>query len=211
MSRTNQKLRTRKDLLEAASRLLARGGTPTLDDVAAEANISRATAYRYFSGLDALLLEASLDIAVPRPDELFGLEDSSDPINRLNRVDSALHDMINAHEPSLRAMLAHSLQRGPKVEGGIPARQNRRTPLIEAALEPARDEYSPEMREMLVAALGLIIGTEAMVVFKDVLRSDDADARRTKAWMIATLVNAARREAKGPARASGSVSLFGIG
>lgn len=196
MSRTNQKLRTRKDLLEAASRLLAQGRTPTLDDVATEANISRATAYRYFSGLDALLLEASLDIAVPHADDLFGPEGSNDPIDRLNRVDSTLHEMINAHEPSLRAMLAHSLQRGPNVEGGIPSRQNRRTPLIEAALEPARDEFSPEMREILVAALGLIIGTEAMVVFKDVLRSNDADARSIKAWMIATLVDAARRETK---------------
>ena len=199
MSRTNQKLRTRKDLLEAASRLLAQGRTPTLDDVAAEANISRATAYRYFSGLDALLLEASLDIAVPRADDLFRVADPRDPIDRLNRVDTALHDMINAHEVSLRAMLAHSLQRAANVEADVPPRQNRRTPLIEAALEPSRDAFSPEMRETLVAALGLIIGTEAMVVFKDVLRADDSDARRIKAWMIATLVNAARRDSDTPA------------
>lgn len=196
MSRTNQKLRTRKDLLEAASRLLAQGQAPSLDDVAAEANISRATAYRYFSGLDALLLEASLDIAIPHADDLFPSTDQSDPIDRLNQVDSALHDMINTHEAPLRAMLAHSLQRGPNAEGGIPARQNRRTPLIEAALEPAREEFSPEMRQMLIAALGVVIGTEAMIVFKDVLRADDTDARRIKAWMIASLVKAARRETK---------------
>jgi hypothetical protein len=34
-----------------------------------------------------------------------------DPIESLVRVESALHDMISANEPSLRLMLAHSLRR----------------------------------------------------------------------------------------------------
>src|SRR5690606_29203736 len=63
-SRANQRLRTRKDLLRAAARLLAAGRTPTLEEVAAEALVSRATAYRYFPGIEALLLEAALDVAI---------------------------------------------------------------------------------------------------------------------------------------------------
>ena len=193
MSRTNQKLRTRKDLLEAAARLLADGKTPTLDEVAAEACISRATAYRYFSGLDALLLEAALDIAFPAAEHLFRPEDGVDPVRRLNRVDMALHEMINAHEAPLRAMLAHTLQRRIEGDGDIPARQNRRTPLIAAALAPARADFAPEAYDTLVEALALVIGTESMVVFKDVLRVDDSEAKRVKAWMISALVEAARK------------------
>ena len=103
--------------------------------------------------------------------------------------------MMLANEASLRMMLVHSLQRGATGEndGGLPARQNRRTPLIEAALEPARNQFRPAALKTLSRALALIIGTEAMVVFKDVLQLDDADARKVKRWAIRALVEAARK------------------
>ena len=59
--RPNQTSRTRKDLLQAASRLMKQGRRITLEDVAEEALVSRATAYRYFSSVDALLVEAPID------------------------------------------------------------------------------------------------------------------------------------------------------
>lgn len=193
--RPNQKQRTRKDLLQAAARLVRQGRRPTLDEVAAEALVSRATAYRYFPDIGALLLEASLDIAVPEPDALFADDRSADPVARLERVDHALHEMMLANEAPLRAMLAHSLQRaaGAAADGGTPARQNRRMPLIEAALAPARAQFRPADLKCLSQALALIVGTEAMVVFKDVLRLDDAQARKVKRWAIRALVAAARR------------------
>ena len=63
--RPNQKTRTRKDLLQAASLLMKQGRTPTLEEVAEEALVSRATAYRYFPNVDALMVEAWVDVAVP--------------------------------------------------------------------------------------------------------------------------------------------------
>jgi len=193
MSRPNQKLRTRKDLLKAAARLMAGGATPTLEEIAEEALVSRATAYRYFPGLDALLVEAALDIAGPDAEHFFDGDATSDPTVRLQRVDGAFHDMILAHEAPLRTMLAHSLQHPPG-EGDVPRRQNRRSPLIEAALAPARGEFDSEALERLEHALALVIGTEAMIVFKDVLRIGDAEARRVKSWIIDALVSAARRK-----------------
>jgi AcrR family transcriptional regulator len=174
---------------------MKQGRKPSLEEIAEEASISRATAYRYFPGVEALLLEASVDVAIPEADDLFrsGLPD--DPISRLERVDAALHDMILANEAPLRMMLVHSLERG--IRGGedkdLPARQNRRTPLIEAALKPARKQFTPASLETLSRALALVIGTEAMVVFKDVLQLDDADARKVKRWAIRALVEAARK------------------
>ncbi len=192
MSRGNQRRRTRKDLLQAAARLMKTGKTPTLEEIAEEALVSRATAYRYFPGLDALLLEASLDVAVPGPDEIFGGDTSGDVVARLMRVDSALHDMIAANEPALRAMLVHSLQRS-MAEGEVPARQNRRTPSIEAALDPVRDRLDRDAAAMLTHAIALVIGIEAVVVLKDVLQLDDDEARAVRAWTIAALAAAARK------------------
>jgi AcrR family transcriptional regulator len=189
--RENQRRRTRKDLLQAAARLIREGRRPSIEEVAAAAMVSRATAYRYFPDVEALLLEASLDVAVPGPEDLFG-EDrdaSEDPVARMLRVDAALHAMILANEPQLRLMLAHSLRAGPGA--GVPKRQNRRTPLIEAALAPARGRFDPAALDRLQKALALLVGPEAMVVFRDVLQVDEREAEEVKRWAIRALVEAA--------------------
>ena len=193
--RQSQKSRTRRDLLRAAARLVKDGRKPTLEEIAEEALVSRATAYRYFPNVEALLSEASFDLAVPEADALFRSDTSTDPVSRLTRVDVALHDMILANEASLRLMLAHALQRGltGEDETDLPKRQNRRTPLIEAALAPARKEFKPASLAMLSKALALILGPEAVMIFKDVLQTDDAQARRVKKWAIRALVDAARK------------------
>ncbi|WP_321801635.1 helix-turn-helix domain-containing protein [Caballeronia sp. J97] len=194
-TREKQKQRTRKDLLQAASRLMKQGEKPGLEEVAAEAMVSRATAYRHFPRIDALLLEASLDVDTPDANTLFSARASADPVARLLRVDAALHDMILANEGPLRMMLAHSLERVAKSgsQDEVPSRQNRRTPLIEAALAPAYDQFGPATLDTLTQALALVIGTEAMIVCKDVLQLDDARARKVRRWAIRALVQAARR------------------
>lgn len=191
--RPNQKSRTRKDLLRAAARLMQAGRSPTLEEVAEEAMVSRATAYRYFPGVEALLTEAALDVAMPDAETLFAGDDgAAEPLERLLRADTAVADMVRANEPALRAMLIHSLQQGLG-GGGVPVRQNRRTPLIEAALAPARDTLSPWLHDRLVKALALVIGTESMLAFKDVLRLPDDEAGAVRRWMIRALFEAARK------------------
>ena len=199
VERPNQKRRTRKDLLTAAARLMKQGRKPTLEEIAEEALVSRATAYRYFTGVEPLLLEAALDLAVPEPDQLFRGKDGEDAVTRLEQVDSALHDMIDANEASIRLMLMQSLQRGlaGQSERDIPPRQNRRSPLIEAALAPTRGQFRPAALKTLGRALALVIGTEAMVVCKDVLQIDAAEARKVRRFAIRALVDAARKPAPG--------------
>ena len=187
--RVNQRKRTRKDLLQAAARLAKQGRSPSLEEVAAEALISRATAYRYFANVEALLAEAALDVVTPEPEVLFGGTGGDDPVARLEKVDAALHDVVVANEAAFRVMLANSLQH----RSDTPPRQNRRSPLIAAALAPARKQFKPGSLELLEKALAVMIGTESMVVFKDVLQVDDAQARKVKRWAIRALVEAARK------------------
>jgi AcrR family transcriptional regulator len=191
--RWRQRRRTRKDLLQAASRLLKSGRRPSLEEIAAEAQVSRATAYRYFPNVEALLVEAPLDVAVPEPRDLFGDDATGDPVSRVQRVDAALHGMIAENEAALRLMLANSLERRARGagDGELPVRLDRRTPLIEAALAPAKDRFGAVRLGELKAALALIVGPEAMVVFRDVLQIDDARARKVRQWAIRALVEAA--------------------
>jgi AcrR family transcriptional regulator len=195
--RANQRRRTRKDLLQAAARLLKQGRRPSIEEVAEEALVSRATAYRYFQGIDALLVEAPLDTAVPEARDVLRGAPADDPVARVQRIDAALHDMIIANEGQLRMMLMHSLQRSDERgdDGAVPPRQNRRTPLIEAALAPVRERFRPGELRLLTRALALVVGTEAMIVCKDVLQLDDAETRKVKRWAVKALVEAALKPA----------------
>jgi len=132
---------------------------------------------------------------VPGPEDVFGDASPVDPVERLERVDAALHDMISANELPLRLMLASSVQRAgiDEAHSDLPARQNRRTALIEAALAPARSQFTPTALKTLTKSLALIIGTESMVVLKDVLQLNEADARKVRRWAIRALVEAAKK------------------
>lgn len=187
--RPNQRARTRKDLLEAASRLLKQGRTPTVDEVAVEAKVSRATAYRYFPSAEMLIVETTLDWAMPDADSIL-VDASDDPVERLERVDSAMEEVLSANEAAFRIMLAQSLQRGHDA-ADYPARQNRRTVLIEAALAPARERFHPAALQRLTHALAVAMGTESMVALRDVLQLDPAQACDVRRWMIRALVGAA--------------------
>jgi AcrR family transcriptional regulator len=171
----------------------------TLEDVAEEAMVSRATAYRYFSSVDSLLVEAPIDGAVPTAEDLFDESSPQDPVERLMLVENALHEMISANEPAVRRMLGYSVQRGVngEADGDLPVRQNRRSPLIETALRPARERVAPADLDVLASALALVIGTESMVVLKDVLQLDEAAAGEVRQWAIRALVEAALRGESG--------------
>jgi AcrR family transcriptional regulator len=193
--RTNQRYRTRKDLISAASRLMKNGRKPTLDEVAEAALVSRATAYRYFPNIEALLVEASVDLATPDSAALFADDSSNDPETRVDQAEAAMHRMTFDNESAIRLMLAATLTQADG-EDGVPRRQNRRTSLIEAALAPARDRFKESSYERLKAALALIFGSESMVVFRDVLQLDENTAREVKSWTVRALVRAALAESQ---------------
>ncbi|MDM0111576.1 TetR/AcrR family transcriptional regulator [Variovorax sp. J22R133] len=201
--RHQQKQRTRQAMLHAAAELMRQGGKPTLEEVAAQAMVSRATAYRYFPKVETLYLEASIDVDTPHADQILSGVPANNPVARLERVDDALHAMTLANEVPLRMMLAQSLERSARgeVDDQLPARQNRRSPLIDAALGPSIDRFTPAALKNLKHSLALVMGPEAMIVFKDVLRLDDGQARKVRRWAIRALVNAAlptTKEEKSP-------------
>jgi AcrR family transcriptional regulator len=199
--RSNQELRTRKDLLRAADRLIKRGRKPSLEDAAEEALVSRATAYRYFSNIDALLAEVPVDIEIGEPTEIFTDDISDDPEARIDKAEAFIHETVYRNEARLRILLANSIERGLSDEP-LPRRQNRRLPLIDAALATARHRFRDDEYRRLRSALAMIIGPESMIVFRDVIHLGEKEARAVKSWAVRALVRSALESSKAAAEES---------
>ncbi|MBO9714385.1 MAG: TetR family transcriptional regulator [Sphingomonas sp.] len=170
---------------------MAEGRSPSLEEIAEAAMVSRATAYRYFPGLDALLVEAALDVAAPSADILRADSAPAGLADRLAFVGDAFDSMIREHEAPLRTMMVHALQRRLRGEDELPVRQNRRMPVIEAAIGDAAETLPPAAAGRLAQAMALVIGTESMLVFKDVLQLGDEEAREVRRWATRALAGAA--------------------
>ena len=121
--RTGQKTRTRDALVAAARRVMDTGETPTVEQAAAVASISRATAYRYFPNQHALLVAAFPALT---EDSLLGADPPADPADRLDIVVDAIARQCVAHEAALRAMLRASLEPGRARRGEPPQTGPRR-------------------------------------------------------------------------------------
>src|SRR5215208_3273674 len=107
--RTNQKARTRAALLDATRALLGEGVSPTVEQAADRAGISRTTAYRYFTNQRALLTAVFPEIAER---SLLEADAPADPAARLELVVERFTQHVIEHEPELRAQLRLSLEPG---------------------------------------------------------------------------------------------------
>src|SRR4051812_24004402 len=104
--RSAQKMRTRKALVDAARELIVNGVTPTVEEAADAASISRTTAYRYFTNQRDLLVAAYPEIELQ---SLLG-DDAPDAVEA--RVDAVVGEYLRQiidNEVVLRAALRLSL------------------------------------------------------------------------------------------------------
>jgi AcrR family transcriptional regulator len=192
--RVNQKRRTRTALVEAAQRLLERGQTPTVADVADEALVSRATAYRYFPSHEHLLLEVVLERSIDEINrQVDAAAGSGDAAARLGGLVSAIQDEIAANEPAFRSLLRLSIMQSPSERPTVAGiRGERRRHWIERALEPVAGELDERSRRRLAHALTLCLGAEAFVVLRDLCGLEPAEAEETLRWAALAMLASAR-------------------
>jgi AcrR family transcriptional regulator len=158
--RRGQKARTREALVVATRRLLADGIDPTVEQAAAEARISRTTAYRYFPNRRALLLAAHPEIVQP---SLLPPDAPDDDVPaRLDLVLSAFARVNLDWEPQLRTSLRLSLE--PGAEQPV-LRQGRAIGWIEDALLPLRPGVDTRR---LAIAIRATTGIESLIWLTDI-------------------------------------------
>jgi AcrR family transcriptional regulator len=187
--RTRQKARTRAAVVDAARELLARGENPNVEEAAAVAGVSRATAYRYFPNQRSLLLAAHPEIEA---EALLGADAPADPQERLDRTIRELVRLTLETEPELRTMLRLSLEPGPKEE--LLLRQGRAIGWIEEALRPLGDRLTRSASRRVVLAIRSACGIEALVWLTDVAGLSREEAAGLMRWSALALLRAALEE-----------------
>jgi AcrR family transcriptional regulator len=168
--------------------LVARGSTPTVDDVAAAASISRTTAYRYFPNQRALLAAAHPET---QTESLLPPHAPDDAGARLDLVIAAFTRLIVDTEAQQRTMLRLSLEADPADRAGLPLRQGRAIRWIEEALAPLRAHLDEAQLRRMVLAIRSATGIEALAWLTDVAGLSREEAVELMRWTAQAIYQAA--------------------
>jgi AcrR family transcriptional regulator len=196
--RFRQRRRTRAAIVAAAVELLQAGRTPSVNDVADAADVSRRTVYQYFPTLEQLLLDATLGmLSQAAVDEAIDAADTGgDAVERVGAMIRALSSMSTETLALGRSLIRLTVAPTAGSDDEGPRRGYRRVAWIERALEPLRPELAPAAFERLVSALAMVVGWEALIVLHD-LRGHTAEEQvEISLWAARSLIRDAVAEAR---------------
>jgi AcrR family transcriptional regulator len=184
-------------MLETATSLMQSGVTPSVSDVAEAAQVSRATAYRYFPS-QAMLIHAVVDHALG-PILDWNVE-AGDVRGRVENLLALSMPRINEFEATFKAALRLSLdqwaRRQDNTLGAEPQfTRGHRVDLLMRATEPMKDKLPRAQRLRLVQALSLVFGVEVIVVLRDIWGLAAGEAEAVAQWAARALIDAAESEA----------------
>ncbi|UFN51553.1 TetR/AcrR family transcriptional regulator (plasmid) [Roseomonas sp. OT10] len=177
-------------MLRAARELIEAGRQPGLAEIADHAQISRATAYRYFPTPEALIQEAILDAIAADLDRFSAAPPPGSPAEVLDMAQdlvAAVLALMHRHERLFRAYLAQAVLQDADVEN---RRSARRLDWLSQVLAPLRPHVSEPDFARLIHALALFTGIETVVVLRDVCVLSPAEIEDTARWVTRALIGA---------------------
>jgi AcrR family transcriptional regulator len=189
---SNVRRRTRGAMIDAATRLVREGASPSVTEVADAAGVSRATAYRYFPTQESLLAE----VIVPDLEAALAAEALPEDLeSRFGAAFTTIWSSNVTHEAAYRTILRRGLERPPgesiehEEEAGS-IRAGRRVRWLRNALAPVRERMDEESFERLVAAMCLCVGIESLVVLRDVCGLKAKEAEDVARWAAFAVLRA---------------------
>src|SRR5579859_7063871 len=192
--RLNQKRRTRRAIIEAASNLVRAGQQPSVAEAAEAALVSKATAYRYFPTQQSLLQEVGYEAIQPSPRSLLAEAPLDDPQTRFEMVLRAITRQMTSDEALFRTVMKVTQERwlesAARGEQDPVVREGRRLEHIDAAIEPLQGNLDGETLARLRCGLALVLGIEPIVILKDVCGLDSAETLKVLEWVGKTLIEA---------------------
>jgi len=185
-------------LLDTAMDIIQTSGhIPSVAEVAVQSNVSRATAYRYFTSRSALAT-AVIDTSLG-PVRTFA-SDNPNGRERVQELFAQTFPRFKEFEPQLRAAAQLSLEQWALERAGSlqeePYRRGHRVGILRHAIAPLSPSLRPAIRDRLHHALSVVYGIEPYMVLKDIWGLPDREVERTALWMANALIDAALRESE---------------
>ncbi len=192
--RTRQKARTRSELITATRALIESGNpSPTVEQAAERASVSRTTAYRYFPSQTALLIAAHPEISAT---SMLSDDAGDDPAQRLDQAVASFLDMVLKTEAQQRTMLRLSLEVDRSQD--LPLRKGRAIGWFSDALAPLEPRLGKAEVRRLAVAIRSATGIEALVWLTDIAGLSRTKAAKQMRWTAQALL--AHALAEGPPR-----------
>lgn len=197
-SLTSTRARTRRLLIDTAMALFDGGAFPSVTEVAHAAQLSRATAYRYFPTQSALVSAIVTETLSPMRQWQPTEKESGDRMEEL--IAFAFPKMLQ-HEGTLRAALHLSLTQWAQAQApdALPVKEKlvrgNRKQLLQKVVEPLEKELPPALLNKVIYSLSLIYGSEIFLVMKDIWGCNDSELTEVAQWMAKAVINQARLEA----------------
>ena len=193
---SNVSARMRATLLETAVEMVNRGRLPSVTELANEAGVSRATAYRHFPTRARLIADLTDFSLGPVRSWVSGHEDG---VDRVMELFENTFPRFKEYETQLRAALLVSLEHQLLAQAGAlkedQYKRGFRRKLLTEAAKPLKTTLGKRRFDRLVHALSLIYGIESYVVFKDIWDSSISETEATARWMARALLKQALAEA----------------
>lgn len=187
--RERQRRRTRRAIVEAAGRLLTNGATPSVAEIAEQADVARRTVYLYFPTLDQLLIEAALATTPDLPE----FADTDDPAVRLDTFVRSSQRSAAKTEHIGRTLIKLTMEAEAN-HAGMPRRGYRRVEWIEQVLAPLAGRVEPDRLDRLTSALVLVVGWEPTLTLRDVRGHEPDEIENITAWIAQVLLAATLAE-----------------
>jgi len=185
--RTHQKQRTREALIAAARELIGAGKSPTVEDAATKAGISRTTAYRYFKNQAELLAQAHPET---QKTSILPADAPTDVEERVDLVVRYVIARVVEGEHNYRTMLRLSLDPETPREDLL-LRQGRAIGWLEEALSPLATKLKPAQLHQLAIAIRSATGIESFVWLVDMAKQSRAAALETMRWSARAMIRTA--------------------
>lgn len=181
-------------LVNTALDLFERGAMPSVSELAQEAGVSRATAYRYFptqNDLITTIVNESLGpILTWRPQ-------SENTEERIGELLSYAFPRMFEHEGALRAALQASLQQWAQsrsapfeVKDKQLERGNRKD-ILTMVTSPMKGDYPQDIIDRVIRAFSVIYGSEIFLVLKDIWKMENSEVTELAQWIAKAIMNQA--------------------
>jgi len=182
--RKTQKLKTRDKILRSTQKLLEKNKDISLEDVAKEAGISRATIYRYYSSIDVLAAEAVLDLNTKSSEDLYDEVAGKDLKEAILSIQDYYNQLTIDNESGFRKYMSVVLNNdhSDKMRGA------RRKKSLMMLLENKAQQMSAQDKENLANITTVLMGIEAFVVTKDVCGLNNVESKNLLNWGMEKLL-----------------------